>query len=287
MKTVKPPMEAGVPGFEQYMGLLETSLFRDMEAFSHAFLGNNGFLRSHYKWVKDPLHQWSRQWEYPYVLLSITEYAALRGSAGTSIKVLDAGSGITFFPYYIMKSIPDLDITCCDSDGSLAALFDRVNRSMDPAQRVNFIEADMHAFPFDDESIDMIYCISVLEHTRNYTRILDEFQRVLRPSGCLALSFDVGLDGVSEIAPAAAKRLLDEVTQRFLCVHGCPEIQTGKEDMLTSKQVIQGDNHLSPWKFPRLALIKAALRTKRIPTCLNKNLTVYCETFVKSPAGCK
>lgn len=284
MTTVKPPMEAGVPGFEKYIGLLETSLFRDMEAFSHAFLGNNGFLRSHYKWVKDPLHQWSRQWEYPYVLLSITEYAALRRSTGTSIKVLDAGSGITFFPYYLMRSVPDLDITCCDSDGSLAALFDRVNRSMDSARRVNFIEADMHVLPFDDQSIDMIYCISVLEHTRNYTHILDEFHRVLRPSGCLVLSFDVGLDGVSEIAPPAAMRLLGEVTQRFLGMHGCPEIKTEKEDMLTSKQAIQGDNRLSPWKFPRLALIKAALRARRIPTSMNKNLTVYCGTFVKSSA---
>lgn len=275
-------MEAGIPRLEKYMRVLETSLFRDMEAFSNAFLGSNDFLRDHYKWVKDPLHQWSRQWEYPYVFQSLMEHSTLRQAPGLSIKVLDAGSGITFFPYYMKRSIQDLDITCCDSDETLTTLFDRVNRLVDSEQKVNFIEADMHALPLDDESIDMIYCISVLEHTRNYTRILDEFHRVLRPSGCLVLSFDVGLDGVSEITPITARRLLDDVTQRFSCEHDCPDIKTDMEDILTSKQVIQSANHLSPWKFPRLALIKAALRAKRLPTSMNKNLTVYCETFVKS-----
>jgi SAM-dependent methyltransferase len=284
MNIATPLLDAGIPGTDDYEQLVQTSLFRDMETFSNDFLRKNMYLQDHYKWVKDPLHQWSRQWEYPYVYQSIKEYMDTRHDPYSRVKVLDAGSGITFFPYYMEQTIQGLDITCCDSDGSLISLYDRVTRSASAEPKVKFIETDMHALPFGDESVDVIYCISVLEHTRSYSRILDEFHRILVPGGWLVLTFDVGLDGVSEIAPEPARHLLGEVARRFSSRRDSPEIEINAEGILTSNHIIQRYNHLSPWRFPKLALIKAALRAKRIPSSLGKNLTVYCNTFIKQSA---
>jgi ubiquinone/menaquinone biosynthesis C-methylase UbiE len=279
---VAPFLKAGIPNTGDYKHLLETSFFRTMETFSDAFVQKNTFLKNHYKWVDDPLHQWSRQWEYSYVYRSIKEYATTQAIPHSPIKVLDAGSGVTFFPYYMENSIGSLDITCCDSDGGLAPLFDRVNQSADVGGKVKFVKTDLHTLPFENDSINVVYCISVLEHTRNYARILDEFRRILRPEGCLVLTFDIGLDGVSEIAPESARALLGEVRQRFASPNNDQDIETRVASILTSRYATKLDSRLVPWRFPRLSLIKAALRAKRIPTCLGKNLTVYCDTFVKS-----
>jgi len=281
MSDVAPLLEAGIPRTGDYKHLLETSFFRTMETFSDAFLQKNAFLQHYYKWVKDPLHQWSRQWEYPYVYGSVKDYADNLPRPHPPIKVLDAGSGVTFFPYYLENNIESLVITCCDSDGTLAHLFDRVNQPAGAGREMKFVKADLHTLPCKNDSMDVVYCISVLEHTRSYSRILDEFRRILRPGGCLVLTFDIGLDGVSDIAPESARVLLGEVKRRFACVHDRMDVEAGTAGNLTSRYVIQLDSRMAPWRFPRLSLIKAAWRAKRIPTSLRKNLTVYCNTFVK------
>jgi len=262
----------GIPRTASYQSLLQTPLFRAMELFSDDFLRRHAFLRDHYKWVKDPLHQWSRQWEYPYVYQAV-ESAVTPGSRA---RVLDAGSGITFFPYYLASTVKGSGVTCCDSDKGLQPLFERVTDPM-----VRFIAADLHSLPFEDDEFDVIYCISVLEHTRNYARILEEFRRVLRPGGAFVLTFDIGLDGVSDISPEAARLLLKEVQRRFRYQSECPDIETTSEHILTSRYVIGVDAKLLPWRFPRLSLLKAMLRAKRLPVSLNKKLTVYCNTFIK------
>lgn len=281
MNIATPLLEAGIPRIEDYKKLIQTSFFRDMETYSNAFLQENMFLQDHYKWVKDPLHQWSRQWEYPYVYRSVMEYLNTRRTLHSPVKLLDAGSGVTFFPYYLASTIRNLDITCCDSDGALASLFDRVNQSARVEGEVKFAKADLHALPFKDGSVDVVYCISVLEHTRRYSRILDDFLRILRPGGCLVLTFDIGLDGVSDIAPESARVLLDEIDRKFACVHDGRDIEINAAGSLTSRYVTQIDSRLAPWQFPRLSLVKATLRAKRIPTSLGKNLTVYCNAFIK------
>ena len=49
-----------------------------------------------------------------------------------------------------------------------------------------------------NESLDVICCISVLEHTDNYGEIVREFARVLKRGGLLVLTFDLSLDGKFE-----------------------------------------------------------------------------------------
>jgi hypothetical protein len=67
-------------------------IFRDMEKFIEFFLHDDAW-RPDVPWARDPLHQLSRQFEYPYAFERLLE------TSKTGKKVLDAGSGITFFPY--------------------------------------------------------------------------------------------------------------------------------------------------------------------------------------------
>src|SRR5690606_20253176 len=74
MKTEK--LSSGIPNVKDYENLARSGLFLDMEAFSSAFLiRNKQHLESYSKkWVPDPLHQWSRQWEYPFVYERIASH---------------------------------------------------------------------------------------------------------------------------------------------------------------------------------------------------------------------
>ena len=86
------------------------------------------------------------------------------------------------------------------------------------ADRVRTQRADMHALPYEAGRFDVVYCISVLEHTRDYRTILDEFRRVLRPGGRFLLTFDVSVDGRSDIPRPGAADLLRAIEERFVAV---------------------------------------------------------------------
>ena len=45
--------------------------------------------------------------------------------------------------------------------------------------------------PFEDQSIDVVHCRNVLDHTRNADQVLSEIARVLRPGGRLLLNCDL------------------------------------------------------------------------------------------------
>ena len=86
-----------------YQQLVSAEEFRSVEWFSAGFLQRYRELLASYgnRWVADPLHHWSRQWEYPFVLREIEHFAG--GANDLPLKILDAGSGITFFPYYVIN----------------------------------------------------------------------------------------------------------------------------------------------------------------------------------------
>jgi len=49
-------------------------------------------------------------------------------------------------------------------------------------------QTDATCLPFADNSVDKIICSEVLEHIENYTGVLQEIKRVLKPEGILAIS---------------------------------------------------------------------------------------------------
>ncbi len=247
-------IRSGVPTLAEVERLLGEPLYADLCGANDAFLDRHARALARYgrKWGASPMQGWSRRWEYPYVAQRVLEF--LRGQQGGA-KVLDAGSGITFFPYYLCQQAPGTEITCCDLARSYAPVYDKINAATDA--RVRFVQAMLQQLPLDADSVDAIYCISVLEHTGNYGAILDEFARVLRPGGLLVITFDISLDGRTDIAPAGARALLEEAGRRFdlpagLGVAAEFERLQRPGDLLTTDHIRRTAPHLLPWPHPVL-----------------------------------
>src|SRR5437762_501231 len=114
---------SGVPTLGSYEEILRSRLFRKIETFSNQFVASQSSILQTYgrKWVPDPLHQWSRQWEYPFAYVHIKDW--LSEQRRDDVRVLDAGSGITFFPFLVAATFPNVRVACCDMDSELEPTF--------------------------------------------------------------------------------------------------------------------------------------------------------------------
>lgn len=267
----------GIPLEDDYLMLLKSDSFKSMEKFSDAFLAKHVSHQTR-KWVKDPLHQWSRQWEYPYVYNKIKKISEKSGE----IEVLDAGSGITFFPYYLDDALSGLNIFCCDYDASLEGAFAKIN--LQENKDIRFSQGDLRSLSYKEESFDVIYCISVLEHTNEYECIIDEFHRLLKPGGSLIITFDVSLDGTRDIAVDEGVRLLEALINRFPCDSGFSLNLSSKAldaDVLTTLKAGKIDSSLLPWKLPSFIYQLKSLVSSGRYVSWPPPLTVFCLSLEK------
>ena len=240
--------------------LVRSDVYQQMVTADRDFVKNHGRLigRRAALWAGHPMQQWSRRWEYPYVAQQLERSAAGR-KEGRPLTVLDAGSGVTFFPYYLCERIGGVEVICCDADERYVQPFARLAEATGNTS-VRFIPAMLQELPLEDDSLDAITCISVLEHTGRYVEILAEFDRVLRPGGLLALTFDISPDGRTDIHPEVAKALVAVLMERFDLEGNFDALgELAKlqqpEDILTTDYVKQTDPSRLPWKWPLLKSI--------------------------------
>ena len=188
---------------------------------------------------------------------------------------------MTFFPYYVKSRISTSKVNCCDSDQTLGSIFASINDQTD--SDVQFSDIDIHSMQNDDCSFDIIYCISVLEHTKSYNKIIDEFYRVLKPGGKLIVTFDISLDGKGDIIPEQAVKLLNTLCQKFESDDEQSDIPSvlSTPGILTTEHIVTVNEDLLPWKRPTvIGQIKSILKGRgyqRWP----KNFTVYCLSLTK------
>jgi len=271
----------GIPLENDYRALLKADCFQVMEQFSDKFLAINKVVPRGYrnKWVEDPLHQWSRQWEYPFVFSRVEKVIKCEPRA----RILDAGSGMTFFPYYIKSQFDHVNVCCCDYDENLSRMYEQINTGMGNA--VDFSVADLRSLPYEDDSFNMVYCVSVLEHTADYETIIEELYRILIPGGELVITFDVSLDGTRDISVEEGTELLIALTKRLDNKKNFPldlKSHISASGIFTTN-IAQGINAaLLPWKYPAfLYRIKSLIKSGSFGTW-PPPLTVFCLHLVKS-----
>lgn len=97
------------------------------------------------------------------------------------LDVLDCGCGMGFY-LMAMQQLRDLRLTGLDADA------DRLRYAEQVGVRATLVEGDVEALPFADASFDRVLMSEVLEHVRDDAAALREVDRVLRPSGVLAIS---------------------------------------------------------------------------------------------------
>lgn len=260
-------LRTGIPLLSELDAHLASDDYRRHVEFNRDFLvANDDAMEKYGKlWAKDTFRLWSRRWEYPFVAERVIAHA--KSSDANSYRVLDAGSGVTYFPYYLCREIGErCQVTCFDSNPTYHAMFDLIQKNpANPAgERVNFIEGMLQKMPFEDGHFDAVCCISVLEHTSNYSEILDEFRRVLKPGGSLVITFDLSLDGKFELPKSTAEKLLRELAEKFETGGGVQPLadELSKMDNPSSSGILTTDHirnvqpDLLPWKFPMAKAVK-------------------------------
>lgn len=274
-------MRQGIPTIKEYQHAISTPFFKRLEKFSDKFLkSNKRYLHKYkYKWSGDPLHTWSRQWEYLYVVKNIMEYVSVNNR---QIKILDAGSGLTFLSYYIGMEFSETNIVCCDRDLSLASIACNINKSI-PYQ-VKYTISDLRSMPFVNESFDVIFCISVLEHARDIEDIVREFKRIMVKKGILILTFDISLDGKGEITVEGAAKLIGILNKYFPSGKDTFPIdlneQLSRKDLVTTSYFKRNNAHLLPWKFPLLSQLKRFIKDGNFGPRI-REYTFYCCNYEK------
>lgn len=278
-------LEQGIPLIDNYQKLANDGLFLEMERFSNDFIGRFASALKAYNWVSDPFHQWSRQWEYPFAYSYLEEYIGdkLKGA----MNILDAGSGITFFPYYIISAFNNSSkLICLDSDGSLQQIFKEINSTID--KPVEFIQGDIQQLPFEDNRFNIIYCISVLEHIIDYEPVFSEFYRILKLGGLLVVTFDISLDMDGPMPLNRVDKIIALLESRFQPVAGFDSekslslLKEGSiNEILTTEWIKKTNPDLLPWRRQlSLRLTIGHLLKLQIPRNF-VNLTCFCEALFK------
>lgn len=250
-------LRSGIPRIADVDQLLATPVYRAYTDYNRDFLARHKDALAKYgrHWGQDPFVLWSRRYEYPYVGEAVLAFGRSQ-PADRPLRILDAGSGVTFFDYYLCDKLPQASVLCVDYDTSYHAMFSAINAAT-PGSRVSFQEASLQALPQADGHFDAVCCLSVLEHTDQYPQIVKEFARVIRPGGQLVLTFDLSLDGKFPLSRKQASDLLAHVAEYFSPTGlDDPQAELGAMDrpeaLLTTDHVRRTSPELLPWKYPLL-----------------------------------
>ena len=205
-------------------------LFAVLENEQKIFLERESDFRSAvYKWPRDPLHTWSRIWEYPYVYYHLQRIK--EQSSSEKLEILDYGSGVTFFPFSVAKF--GCGVLCVDIDPICAIDIPAAAKIIQHRPgAVSVALLDNGRIPVNSESQDVVYCISVIEHVPNFESVIDEINRVLKPRGHFILTVDIDLRGNFEMGIEGFERLQGKLKQYF--VNMFPEQTVHPSNFLTT-----------------------------------------------------
>jgi ubiquinone/menaquinone biosynthesis C-methylase UbiE len=162
----------------------------------------------------------------------------------------------------------------------LREAYKKVNKTV--GKDLVFRVGDIKRVPYDDNFFDIVYCISVLEHVGSYKETINEIHRIIKPGGIFIVTFDMSLDGISDISIHKARELQKLLVKRFSS-HDKEFIGIGDIDkrnkILTTEFIESYDKSLLPWKRPVLILLYSLFKKRNLARILH--LTVYCGSYKK------
>jgi SAM-dependent methyltransferase len=134
----------------------------------------------------DACNHWSRKWEFIWAYDGIISFAAQNCRAG--LTAIESGSGLTPVPIWITNK--GISVTGVDLDQRYANDW----REVVPLPS-KFMVGDMLSLPVADDSFDIAYSVSALEHTTDPVKAVRELIRVCKPDGMILFTCDVAIAG--------------------------------------------------------------------------------------------
>ena len=184
----KNNLYSGFANYKDYYTQWWKESFKKLEKIQIDFLKSNPHPKN-YHWPKDALHNFIRSWEYPFVYSNIFDLLRNR----KKIKILDVGSGVTFFPYSLSEL--GFSVIALDNDPKTKIGLNKSNQAMSKKYgELEILIADAKKIPLKKESFDLVYSISVLEHIPNNHLVIKELARILKRNGFCILTFDINLN---------------------------------------------------------------------------------------------
>jgi 2-polyprenyl-3-methyl-5-hydroxy-6-metoxy-1,4-benzoquinol methylase len=197
-----------------YIGWLRKDRFSDeaydrsraeLELAQYRFIVDNRAVIDERGWIVqgderhftgDTVSGWSRQYEYAYAAANIDP---------DDRKILDVGSGYTFFASWLAKR--GHQVTCSDLY-DLSALYEKSD--------IEFVRDDICKTGIR-EQFDCIYCISVLEHIPDKERAVENMLKLLKPDGKLVLTLDCALNRFPGDTPSVEHLylLINKINESF------------------------------------------------------------------------
>ena len=248
---------------------LQTSSWRELfcllEESQAEFLAHEKEFRSpEYIWPRDPLHTWSRVWEYPYVYHHLRQWRQNHPAAASPL-VVDVGSGVTFFPFAVARL--GYQVVCTDVDPVCQRDLNRAIEFMSAAPgSVEFRPTDGSILPFKDQEADCLYCISVLEHLEAFQILVAEMNRILQPGGLLILTIDLDPKGQTGFGVEKQKLLREILEPDFADLYPARTIHPA--DILEACRGPCPMKKCWPthcWQVFRRRIVKRLLRRKPLP----------------------
>jgi len=272
-----------VPEYMDYLRVVESAGYGDMRVFSDAFVKRNKDLYDQYSlwWVKDPLRAWSRGWEYGFVFQAVESVAQ---EAAGPIKILDAGCGFTFFPFYMADKIGGAEVACCDLDSRLEGLFLSVDCGN--ARRPAFWLEDVAAMSFADNSFDCVVCVSVLEHLQHRIAAFREMLRIVRPGGRIVVTMDYSRDDRSDVVEAELREFLGAIFPADDAgvksqLDDFIQVMCSDTALLATHHFLGSRDQL-PWKYPVLSSVLSSIRKRKVPRLGVKDIGVLGLVCIKA-----
>jgi SAM-dependent methyltransferase len=265
---------------------LESPYWREtfcrLEEFQRQFLSRQQeFISPEYKWPVDTLHEWSRVWEYPYVYFHLKAWLERRTPTDALPRVLDFGSGVTFFPFVLAAE--GLWVEAVDVDPVVERDLGRAIELMPCSPgRVSFTRCSQDHIPLEDASVDAAFSISVLEHVSDPGRAVLEVARVLAPGGLFVVTMDVCVEGWLQLKPGPFRRLMNLLEERFEWMAPQETVHPSRVlDTRSSPYVPDGSSSRS---YPFLRFVKRQLRRLLGPRIIPQNRLCSMGLALRKPA---
>ncbi|UAJ72564.1 class I SAM-dependent methyltransferase [Synechocystis sp. PCC 7339] len=138
------------------------------------------------------LKHWSRKWEYPYILANIAQYCREKHE---NLSAFDNACGVNATAYLLAKTginVTGTDLDDCPAaEGVLPSQHFASPEMLNLPGKVSFIKADSLHLPFDDNTFDLSYSISSLEHMPDPVKAVEEMIRVTKHKGLIVFTMDV------------------------------------------------------------------------------------------------
>jgi ubiquinone/menaquinone biosynthesis C-methylase UbiE len=179
--------------------------------------------------ISQPINSYTRFPEYHFMAETILAKVAPCGACGT--KVLDVGSPKCFGLYLAYRFPLELHLT--DISHTNVDEYVQMWKPLRSKARgeVNFALADARYLGYADQSFDVVYSMSVVEHVEGQegdARSIREMIRVLKPNGLLVVSVPYGSCYVEQCIPEfveAGTRPCNENLQFFQRIYDKRELE--------------------------------------------------------------